>query len=64
MTTGFIRRSWETPTIEQAEAIARKLSLAAIGDPIYPNLFFAVEINGTLRCHFFGGIREQSPMAA
>ena len=57
ITALLIRQSWATPTTLQAEAIARKLSVAAIDNPIYPNPFFVVEPDGQPRCHYLGGAR-------
>ena len=58
LTAGFARQTWTTPSPEQAEAIARKLSVAAIQDPTYPNPFFVVESDGSARCHYFCGTRH------
>jgi len=61
LTAGFICQRWQSANVENAEAIARKLSVAAIGNPTYPNPFFVVEPNGALLCHFIGGARHSGP---
>lgn len=55
---GFTRRSWATPDGAQAEVVARKLSVAAIENPNYPNPFFILETDGSSRCHWFCGKRS------
>jgi len=64
LTAGFARRTWPTSTSEQAEAIARKLSVAAIQDPTYPNPFFVLESDGKSLCHYLGGARHQTSESA
>ena len=55
VTAGFIRQRWNTPDADQADSIARKLSVAAINNPTYPNPFHVVEANGTLRRKYLEG---------
>ena len=57
-TAGFNRQTWTTLSIDEAEAIARKLSVAAAGDPTYPNPFFVVEADGRSHCQYLAGERS------
>jgi hypothetical protein len=59
ITMGFVRRSWSVPSLSDAEVIARKLSVAAHDNPIYPNPFFIVGDDGVSRCKYFAGQREE-----
>lgn len=52
------RLSWEALDERQAEAIARKLSFAAVENPDYPNPFFVLEWDGSSRCQYFCGRRN------
>jgi len=64
MTAGFALLTWPAQTIEMAELLARKLSVAAIDDSTYPNPFFVVESNGKARCHYLWGTRNAEAIAA
>lgn len=52
------QQSWLAPDETQAEAIARKLSVAAVENPAYPNPFFVMEFDGSSRCQYFCGRRN------
>ena len=56
-TAGFSLLTWSAGTIELAELLARKLSVAASDNPTYPNPFFVVDSNGDVRCQYFCGTR-------
>lgn len=64
MTAGSRLLTWRMPTIEFAELLARKLSVAAIDDPTYPNPFCVVESNGQARSHYLRGTRHAETIAA
>lgn len=55
---------WPMQTIEVAELLARKMSVAAIDDPTYPNPFFVVDFHGSARCHYLWGTRSPETVAA
>lgn len=57
-TTGFALLTWSAGTIELAELLARKLSVAATDNPTYPNPFFVVDSKGEVRCRYVCGRRH------
>jgi hypothetical protein len=64
MTAELKLLTWPAQTIEFAELLARKLSIAAIDDPSYPNPFFVVECCGRARSHFLCGKRNAEALPA
>jgi hypothetical protein len=56
---GFTRQSWSMASIEEAETFAHDFSVSVINDPTYPNPFFVVEPDGTLRSQYVAGKRHE-----
>ncbi len=63
-TAGFSLQKWPLQTIEVGELLARKLSVAAIDNPTYPNPFLVVDSKGKIRCHYVCGKRHAGALAA
>lgn len=57
LTAGFVSQVWPAITLEEAEKLARKLSLAAIADVLHPNPFCVLETDGTVHCKYLAGVR-------
>lgn len=64
MTARSKRLTWRVPTIELAELLARKLSVAATDDATYPHPFIVVEAGGQVRCRYLRGTRYVEALAA
>lgn len=58
------RLAWHVPTIELAELLARKLSVAATDDATYPHSFVVVDAGGEARCRYLRGTRHVEVLAA
>ncbi len=58
------RLAWHMPTIELAELLACKLSVAAIDDATYPHPFEVVDSRGQVRCRYQRGTRHAEALAA
>jgi hypothetical protein len=64
MTARSRRLTWHGLTIELAELLARKLSVAAIDDETYPHPFEVVDSGGQVRCRYQRGTRYAEALAA
>lgn len=64
ITTRSKRLAWHGLTIELAELLARKLSVAAIDDATYPHPFEVVDSGGQVRCRYQRGTRYAEALAA
>lgn len=52
-------RTWSALTIDEAEAVAKKLSLKKVANPHDPMPFRVVEADGTVLCQYVGGKRME-----
>jgi hypothetical protein len=60
VTVGFTRQARTQPTVDEAEALARRLSASSIHDPTHPNPFFVLDSDGSLLCQYVGGERRSA----
>lgn len=64
ITAGHALLKWPTRTLILAELLARKLSVAAIGNATYPNPVIVIDSNGKTQCQYPRGIRPQKTPTA
>lgn len=64
MTARSRRLTWDGLTVELAELLTRKLSIAAIDDATYPHPFEVVDAGGQVRCRYQRGTRYAEALAA